>query len=100
MDVGSGNERKGRVTKRSRVHDIKPIGVVHNNLLFDTREYDIEFTDGSIENYAANIIAENVFAQVDNKGRDPWIMKEIIDHKKDHTAIPISEGKLRSYNRN
>ena len=45
MHVNSGNERKGRVTKRSRVHDIKPIGVVHNNLLFDTREYDIEFTN-------------------------------------------------------
>ena len=57
MDVGSGNERKGRVTKRSRGHDGEPIGVAHNNPLFDTREYDVEFTDGSIENYAANIIA-------------------------------------------
>ena len=36
MDVGSGNERKGRVTKRSRVHDGKPMGVTHNNPLFDT----------------------------------------------------------------
>ena len=27
-------------------------------------------------------------------------MKDIVDHKKDHTAIPISEGKSRSYNGN
>ena len=41
MDVGSGNERKGRVTKSSRVHGGEPIGVAHNNLLFDTKEYDV-----------------------------------------------------------
>ena len=66
MDVGSGNEQKGQVTKCSRGHDGEPIGVAHNNPLFDTREYDVEFTDSSIENYAANIIAENMFAQVDD----------------------------------
>ena len=27
-------------------------------------------------------------------------MKDIVDHKKDHTVIPISEGKSRSYNGN
>ena len=36
MDVGSGNERKRRVTKRSQGHDGKPIGVTHNNSLFMT----------------------------------------------------------------
>ena len=100
MDVGSGNERKGRVTKRSRGHGGKTIGVAHNNPLFDTREYDVEFTDGSIKNYAANIIAENMFVQVDDEGIEHLLMKEIVDHKKDHTAIPISEGKSHSYNQN
>ena len=100
MDVGSGNEQKGRVTKSSRGHGGELIGVAHNNPLFDTREYDLEFTDGSIENYAANIIAENMFAQVDDEGREHLIMKDIVEHKKDHTAIPISEGKSRSYNGN
>ena len=100
MDVGSGNERKGPVTNRSRGHDGKPIGVAHNNPLFDTREYDVEFTDGSIENYAANIIAENTFAQVDNEGREHLIMKEIVDHNKYHTLILILESKSRSYNGN
>ena len=100
MDVGSGNEQKGRVTKLSRGHDGEPIRVAHNNPLFDTREYDIEFTDGSIEKYAANIISENMFAQVDDEGIENIIMKDIVDHKKDHIAIPISEGKSRSYNIN
>ena len=37
IDVGSGNERKGWVTKLSGVHNGGPIGVAHNNPLFDTR---------------------------------------------------------------
>ena len=100
MDVGLGNERKGQVTNRSRGHDGEPIGVAHNNPLFDTREYDVEFIYGSIEKYAANIIAENMFAQVDDEGREHLIVKDIVYHKNYHTAIPISEGKLRSFNGN
>ena len=100
MDVGSGNERKGQVNKRSQGHGGEPIGVAHLNPLFDTREYDVKFTDGSIEKYSANIIAKNMFAHVDDEGREHLIIKDIVDHKKDHTAIPISEGKLRSYNGN
>ena len=41
-----------------------------------------------------------MFAQVDDECRYHLIIKEIVDHKKDHTAIPISEGKSRSYNVN
>ena len=41
-----------------------------------------------------------MFAQVDDEVREHLIMKDIVDHKKDHTAIPISEGKSRSYNGN
>ena len=39
-------------------------------------------------------------AQVDNEGRENLITKEIVDHKKDHTVMPISEGKSRRYNGN
>ena len=66
-------ERASRYAPRG--HDGEPIGVAHNNRLFDTREYDVEFTDGSIEKYAANIIAENMFAQVNYEGREHLIMK-------------------------
>ena len=90
----------GRVTKRSRGHGGEPIGVAHNNSLSDTREYDVEFIDGSIKKCAANIIADKMFAQVNDEDREQLITKEIVDHKKDHTAIPILEDKLRSYNWN
>ena len=41
-----------------------------------------------------------MFAHVDDEGREHIITKEIVDHKKDHTAILISEGKSHSYNGN
>ena len=41
-----------------------------------------------------------MFALVDDDVREYLIMKEIVDHKKDHTAILPSEGKSRSYNGN
>ena len=98
MDVGSNDERCGRVVKRLRGLDGEPIGRSHNNPLFDTREYEVEFTDGSREKYQANIIAENMFAQVDSEGNQYLLLKEITDHKHDNSAIPISEGMVRSSN--
>ena len=92
LDVGTNNERRGRVIKRSRGQDGEPIGRAHTNPLFDTREYDIEFTDGSIEKYTANIIAENMYAQVDSEGHQHLLLDEIVNHEADATAIPISEG--------
>ena len=65
FDVGTGNERKGRVVKRAKGTSGKPIGRAHANPLFDTREYVVEFTDGSMENYFPNVIAsEGAFCLV------------------------------------
>ena len=47
MNVGTNDERRGRVIKRSRGLDGEPIGRAHANPLFDTREYEVEFTDGT-----------------------------------------------------
>jgi hypothetical protein len=94
LDIGSGNERRGRVMKRSRGQDGEPIGRAHTNPLFDTREYDVEFTDGTIDKYQTNVIAENMFAQVDDKGNQFLLLEEIQDHKKDHSAVLIADGKI------
>ena len=51
-----------------------------------------------IKKYQANIIAENMYAQVDEEGCQYLVLKEIVDHKKDNTAVPISDGMIRSAN--
>jgi hypothetical protein len=92
------NERWGRVIKRARGLDGEPLGRAYTNPLFDTREYDIEFTDGTTEKYQANLIAENMFAYVDDEGHQYLLLSEITDHKLDNTAVPISSGTTRSAN--
>ena len=59
--VGSTNERRGRVAKSSRGIDVEAVGHAHANPFFDTREYYIQFTDGSLDKYTANVITENMF---------------------------------------
>ena len=84
--------------KHSRGPDGKPVGCAHDNHLFDTHEYEVEFTDGTCEKDQANVIAKNMFAHVDNEGRQYALLKVIIDHCKDNTAVPISEGMVQSAN--
>ncbi|KAG7369925.1 reverse transcriptase RNA-dependent DNA polymerase [Nitzschia inconspicua] len=96
MDVGTDGERRGRVVKRARDNDGRPIGRKHDNATFDSREYYVELTDGTREKYTANIIAENMMAQIDDEGQSYAIMREITDHRKDATAVPISDGTIRS----
>jgi hypothetical protein len=98
LDMGTGNERFGRVVKRARDINGNPIGRAHSNPLLDSREYHVEFTDGTQERYAANIIAENMYAQVDEEGRQFQVLEEIVDHMKDNSAVPISEGYTTSRN--
>ena len=73
LDVGTNGERRGRVIKRARGLNCEPIGWARGLFLRlclcrlvlgihpsgrHTREYEVEFTDGALERYAANVIAE------------------------------------------
>ena len=48
--------------------DGRAIGCLHNNTFFDKREYEKEFTDKTSNKYTINLIAENMYAQVDDEG--------------------------------
>ena len=100
FDVGTGSERKGRVVKRAKGTSGESIGRAHANPLFDTREYVVEFTDGSTENYFANVIAECMYAQVDSEGRQFQLLQEITDHRSDNSAISVADGFMTSRNGN
>jgi hypothetical protein len=58
----------------------------------NTMVYEVEFPDGQVREYAANIIAENMLTQVDSKGYSLTLMDAIVDYKRDKAvAIPKSE---------
>ena len=42
-----------------------------------------------------NVIAENMFAQVDEEENMYLILQEIVDHKNDNSAVPMAEGMYR-----
>ena len=81
-----------RVKRRAIDVDGKSIGTTNENPLLDSRAYEIECLDGSYEVITANIIAENLFMQVDDEGQRQLMLEEIIDYWVDSTAVPIKDS--------
>jgi hypothetical protein len=94
-----GEPLRARVAKRAKSELGAPIGHSHTNPLFDTREYDCIFDDGTMERYTANIIAENLYSQCDREGHSFLVLNEIVDHAKDHSAVPMTEGFMPFHSR-
>ena len=62
-------------------------GGIDDNPVLNKRIYDVTFSDGAIKQYAANVIAENMLAQVDHEGHQYLLLDHISDHRFDDTAI-------------
>jgi hypothetical protein len=58
------------------------IGTRNPNPILDTRAYEVDFADGSLETYHTHLIAENIYSQVDDEGRSFVLLSEIVDHRK------------------
>jgi hypothetical protein len=83
---------KARVTGRKRGADGNPVGTANANPILDSREYEVKFQDGSTDTYAANVIAESLYSQVDSDGREFVMMKDIIEHRSDGSAVLMDDG--------
>ena len=70
-----------KVVKRLRDKNGLPIGTANDNPILDSRIYEVEFPDGYRTSLAANAIAENLFAQVDDAGNRHVLFSKIIDHR-------------------
>jgi hypothetical protein len=84
----------GTIVKRKRDHDGNPIGQHDANPKLDTRIYEVEFPDGEVLEYAANVIAENLYSQVDEKGHHQVVFDDIVDHKGTDKAMAKSDDDL------
>ena len=69
-------------------------GTYHADPTLDTRECEVMFSDGAVKEYSANIIAENLFTQLDQAGQEKLLMCEIIDHKTDGSAVHADDTTL------
>ena len=86
LPVG-GVMRAGTVKKRARDAQGNLYGKSSPVTFLDTRVYEVEFPDGQTAEYAANVIAENMYAQCDPNGHKYYLMEEICGHRKNSSAV-------------
>ena len=91
--IQNGDEMAmGKVVRQSLDSDSRMTGTYHDNPFLNTITYDIEFSNGQVKEYGANIIAKNMLTQVDSDGYSLSLMDSIIDHSKDPSqAIPMED---------
>jgi hypothetical protein len=90
----------GIITARKHNLHGNPVGRGHSNPIFDTRIYQVEFPDGYTREFSTNVIAQNLYSQLDNKGNQFLLLDEIIDHEKTANAIDENNKFQVSQNRN
>jgi hypothetical protein len=84
----------GKVIGRTLGGHGSTIGSYDDNPVLNSLIYDVEFPDGNIKAYAANILAENMFSQLNPYGYNTTLLKEIIDYRKDDSAVPLEDKYL------
>ncbi|KAL7524097.1 hypothetical protein ACHAWF_000813, partial [Thalassiosira exigua] len=63
--------------------------------MLDTRVYEVQLEDGTHDHLMANKVAENLYAQVDDEGREILRFADIVDHRKDSTALTRENGFIK-----
>ena len=83
-----GEELKSATVKcRSRDDNGDVVGEYDPNPYLNTLVYDVEFNDGTVREYSANVIAQNMYEQVDSEGFSYNVLDSIVDYKMDSTAL-------------
>ena len=82
IKVPFGDEEVIAMVKwRKRYTNGKTIGISNDYPLLDTRLYGVELPDGTVEELAANAIAEKLLAQCNEDGFMYQILDKIVDHR-------------------
>ena len=98
---GDDGELHHAIVKRRKLDaDGNSIGKSHTNPLLDSRLNEIEFVDGTTEAMTANLITENLLAQVDEEGHRQLLLDEIIDHRTNGNEIAKNDGFITMPNGN
>ena len=83
-------QQLARVVRRSVDSEGRLIGDLDGNLR--SLVYDVEFPDGAVKQYTANVIAENILSQVDANGYHSQHLDQIVAHERLDNAISQKEG--------
>ena len=92
IDRGGDQPAFAKVTKRLKDSNGNPIGIANKNPILDTRLYEVQFFDGETMPLTANLVAENMFAQVNDEGHRTVLFDEIVDTRKSSEAVPKEQA--------
>jgi hypothetical protein len=91
----------GKVWWRKREADGSLKGTAHQHPILDTQTYEVEFPNGQVAKYSANVIAENMYTQCNAEGNQYLLLNEIVNWQQDNSkAIKIEDKYVYSYNGN
>ena len=88
--------QRATVKRRATDHEGKLVGEFNENPLLNTTVYDVELSDGVVREYSANIIAENIYQQVDSNGYTSSTIDCIVDYSRDSNAISKSNKYVKT----
>ena len=94
------NYLKGGDLKSARVkhchidEDGNVVGNHDANPLLNSLIYDVEFPDGTVREYAANVIAQNMYSTLDENGFSMLVLDCILEHAKDSSAVSKADKYL------
>ena len=80
LGLNRGEEEGLQFARVNRIvvdEDGKTIGIPSNHPIIDSLQYEIEYADGNTAVLTANIISENLMAQVDDHGNRHLMIDEI-----------------------
>ena len=83
--------KSAKVKGRAKDANGKPVGNFNSNPLLNSIVYDVEFPDGAVKQYAANVIAENMYSQMDSEGYSSLLLDSILDWKRDEDAVRMED---------
>ena len=74
-----GKVRLDKVQGRTKEDDKNTVGPFELKPILNSIIYNVELSDGAVKQYAANVIAENMYIQVDSGDQSTDILDVIVD---------------------
>ena len=102
LEVSRGSDidiHDATVWKRAVDREGILVGKPNKNIHMDSRQYEVEFLDSSVETLSSNIIAENMLAQVDQVGHRKTLLDEIIDHRGEPSTLSEVDSRYTTESR-
>ena len=88
---GEDGKQLAKVIRRSVDDSGNLVGNWNENPILNTVLYDVEFPDGAIKSYGANVVAENILNTVGEDGIFSQFLEGIVGHRHNKKALTNKE---------